>query len=260
MPQKPNPHANRTQSRGAARGAGVFVLLMSLAGAAHASDIPFFSRYPLLDTGKWYISHGWANGDHQSCEWRADHVTARDGRLLLQLTNHGGDKRPVGCAEVQSRGTTHYGRYEARMRTAAGSGLNTAFFTYIGPPNGVAEHDEIDFEFLGKDPRSVQVTYWRKGKSSPEVIVPLGFDASAAFHDYAFEWDPAEIRWYVDGQLVHRTPKGADIPRNPSRTYFSLWSGSAAVNDWLGVFKYASPASAEIAWTRYTPRMKDGQP
>ncbi len=234
------------------------IFLLCLAGVAQAAEVPFFSRYPLLDTGKWYVSHGWSNGDHQSCEWRADHVSARDGHLRLQLTNHGGRKRALGCAEVQSRATSKYGRYEARMRAAAGSGLNTAFFTYVGPPNGVAEHDEIDFEFLGKDPRSVQVTYWRKGKSSPQKIVPLGFDASAGFHDYAFEWDADEIRWYVDGKQVHETPKGADMPRNASRTYFSLWSGAASIDDWLGPFRYETPASAEIAWTRYTPLAKGG--
>ncbi|HYD18351.1 MAG TPA: family 16 glycosylhydrolase [Patescibacteria group bacterium] len=230
------------------------------AAAAQAADQPFFSRYPLIDKERWYISHGWANGEHQSCEWRADHVTAEDGHIRLHLTDKGGKLRPIGCAEVQSTARTRYGRYEARMRTAAGSGLNTAFFTYIGPPNGVAEHDEIDFEFLGKDPRTVQVTYWRKGKSAPATIVPLGFDASAGFHDYAFEWSPREIRWYVDGRLVHSTPKNADLPRNPSRTYFSLWSGSAVEDDWLGSFKYKSPATAEIAWTRYTPLAESSKP
>ena len=50
------------------------------------------------------------------------------------------------------------------MKAAAGSGLNTGFFTYIGPTHK-QPHDEIDFEVLGKDPSKVQINQYVDGKS-----------------------------------------------------------------------------------------------
>jgi len=225
-----------------------------LCGAALAEDkLPFFSPYPQFDEEVWYLSHGWANGPHQSCEWRAEAVSAKDGGVQLRLADEGSDVRAISCAEIQSQDLFHYGRYEARMRTAAGSGLNTAFFTYIGPPLGVDEHDEIDFEFLGKDPHTVEVTFHRAGEQYDAIEVPLGFDASAEFHNYAFEWRPDGIKWFVDDKLVYETPPGTEVPLNPGKIFLSLWSGDESLNDWLGRFRYQGPVTAQIEWVRFTP-------
>lgn len=218
-----------------------------------AAQIPFFSQYPAIDLNRWYISHGWTNGDHQACEWRADAISVVDKRLVLTHSDKGGSVRPYGCPEIQTKERMGYGRYEVRMRSAAGSGLNTAFFTYVGPPVGVPEHDEIDFEFLGKDPYTVEVTHWTNGQRHPAVKIPLGFDSSKEFHNYTFDWTPLEIRWYVDGKLVHRTPKNTAIPKNPGRIYLSLWSGTQIEDSWMGPFTYTGPATAEVVWVKFTP-------
>ena len=56
-------------------------------------------------------------------------------------------------------------------------------------------------------------------------IVRLGFDASASTHHYAIEWDPHEIRWFVDGQLVHRRVNWAPtpIPHLPMTLHVNAW-------------------------------------
>ncbi|MCB9988454.1 MAG: family 16 glycosylhydrolase [Rhodospirillales bacterium] len=236
----------------------LFIVLLVLCGAsvspAQAEDIPFFATYPHIDQSRWYLSHGWTNGGHHSCEWRAEALKGEDGHLRMWLSDHqGATLREYGCAEIQTRKMFGYGRYEARMRTAAGSGLNTAFFTFTGPPHGNPVHDEIDFEFLGKEPGKVEVNYHRKGKNMGPFTVTLGFDASADFHDYAFEWMPDKIRWYADGRQIFETPDGADIPDNPGRLYFSLWSGTKKASDWLGRFHYKGPVNADVAWVKFTP-------
>jgi len=221
---------------------------------AKAEEIPFFATYPNIDLSRWYISSGWANGEHQSCEWRAGNVSAQDKALRLTLSDKGALKRKWSCGEIQTKALYSYGRYEARMKTAAGSGLNTAFFTYIGPPQGVPEHDEIDFEFLGKDSKTVQLNYYRKGQGGHEHIVDLGFDASEDFHDYAFDWLPEKIIWYIDGKQVHETQTGAtDIPVNPSKIYLSLWSNAPSINKWMGPFTYNGPYTADYEWVKFTP-------
>src|SRR3546814_5031761 len=79
-------------------------------------------------------------------------------------------------------------------------------------------HDEIDFEFLGKSPRQVQVNYYTARKGGHETMIDLGFDASEDFHTYAFEWRPDSIRWFVDGRQVHEeTGQRGPLPSTPGK-------------------------------------------
>lgn len=226
------------------------------ANAESATTLGFKTVFDHIDKSDWTISHGWANGDHQSCEWRSSALSIENDRLLMTLSDNGGSKRPIGCPEIHTKQRLGYGVYEAKMRSAAGSGLNTAFFTYIGPPAGVPEHDEIDFEFLGKDPTTVQVNTFVKGKPLNTKTVQLGFDASKDFHTYAIDWSPLKIRWYVDGKLVHETAEKSPLPKNPGSLFFSLWSNTKGLDAWMGPFHYAQPVTAEVEWVSYTPMTK----
>ena len=225
---------------------------LGLQTANAADPIHFFSKSGKIDNNLWYISNGWANGDIQSCEWRKTAVSADEDNLKLTLSKKGGKIRPYGCGEIHTNALSGYGLYTANLTAAAGSGLNTAFFTYIGPPAGGKQHDEIDFEFLGKNPQSVQVNYYVNGKSTGAKTIDLGFDASKEFHTYAFLWSKDIIVWFVDGKPIHQTKNGDALPTTPGRIYLSLWSGSKSVNDWLGPFNYKKPVSAEYAWVKYT--------
>jgi endo-1,3-1,4-beta-glycanase ExoK len=231
----------------------IFLVMARIMGPAVADTTAYMKTFTSIDKSFWYISNGWANGDYQSCEWREGAIAVSGGFLHMTLSDHGGIQRPIGCAEIRTNQRPGYGLYEARMRAAAGSGLNTAFFTYVGPPQGVPQWDEIDFEFLGKDTHSVQTNFYTDGKSQGGVVVPLGYDASAEFHNYAIDWRPTKIRWYVDGKLVHESPDGAPIPSHPGSLFFSLWSGAQQEDAWLGAFHYTQPATADVEWTAFTP-------
>jgi endo-1,3-1,4-beta-glycanase ExoK len=220
---------------------------------AESENLSFFSLFPKLNLKRWTISHGWTNGVHQSCEWRKEAVSVKGNDLLLTLSDKGGEIRPIGCAEIHTQALNGYGLYEARMRAAAGSGLNTAFFTYIGPPTGSPRWDEIDFEFLGKDTHTVQINYFTDGKSAGGKIIPLKYDASKEFHNYSFRWEPNQIIWYIDGSQVHATSDTMNLPQTPGRIYLSLWSGSKQEDDWLGHFTYMHPVTAQVSWVRFTP-------
>jgi endo-1,3-1,4-beta-glycanase ExoK len=218
-----------------------------------ASDIDFFGIFPRIVEKNWYISDGWSNGEHQSCEWKKYNVSGYDGHLRLTLNNKSTKIRDFSCAEVQTKNKYSYGRYEAKLKTAVGSGLNSAFFTYVGPYQGSKIHDEIDIEFLGKNSRLVQFSYWHDGKNYDVKTYNLEFDPSLNFYSYAFEWYPDKIIWYVEGEEVHRTSGKYPIPYVPSKIMFSLWSGSESMNDWLGEFNYSEPKHMDIKWVKYTP-------
>jgi endo-1,3-1,4-beta-glycanase ExoK len=230
------------------------VYAMTAFGFSHAeaATIPIFSKYPAIDRSIWYISNGWANSSIQSCEWRATALSAVDKRLRITLNDKGGKVRPIGCGELQSTKRYSYGAYEVSMKSAAGSGLNSNIFTYVGKPLAPV-HGEIDFEFQGKDPTTVQVNYWVNNKNMGAKTIKLGFDASKAFHTYKFVWEPTRITWFIDGKQVHQTKPGAPIPKEPQKIYLSLWSGSDQINGWLGKFKYTQPVWAEYEWVKFTP-------
>lgn len=187
-----------------------------------------------LDPSRWAVSDGWANGSHQLCTWSSRNVSLADGALVLSLTNTPLKDRKFSCAEIQTKGRYGYGTYEIRMQAAESSGIVSAFFTYIGPPHR-KPHDEIDFEFLGKSRRTVQLNYYAGGKGDHEKLMDLDFDASGDMHDYAFVWAPDALHWYIDGRRVHTVKADpAALPQNPSKIYLSLWNGNAV--GWLGRF------------------------
>lgn len=203
-----------------------------------AQDLPpgvsFFDEFEKLDKTLWGISDGWANGEWQNCVWSGDNVTVEGGMLTLEFAKRAGDKRDYTCGEIQSRHIYGYGTYEARYRTSKGSGLNAAFFTYIGPHHG-KPHDEIDFEVLTRDTTAVSLNTYVDGAPNSGKRVPLPEPADGAFITYSFVWEPEGIRWYVDGELVHETPPDAVLPTNEQKIYASFW-GSDSFPNWMGRF------------------------
>jgi endo-1,3-1,4-beta-glycanase ExoK len=231
------------------------------AEAQTATGTSFVDRFSSLDAGRWMVSHGWSNGGHQGCTWSARNVQAGDGRITLSLTDEPFDQRQFSCAEVRTKAGYGFGTYEVRMRVAAGSGVTSTFFTYVGPPFGAGlPHDEIDFEFLGKNTTGVQLNYYGRNKGHHESIAKLGFDASQTSNDYAFYWGPDVIRWYVNGKLVRETKReGDEWPTTPGRIFISLWAGQGANMDgWLGRFTYpGQPMTATYELVAFT---EDGKP
>ena len=126
--------------------------------------------------------------------------------------------------------TFTYGRFEVDLKVAKGSGLITGVFLYRFDP-----WQEIDFEILGKDTSKILINvYFNPGERGDlynyglrgtPVLVDLGFDASLDFHTYAIEWEPDEIRWFVDDRLIHVRRDGGPtpIPHLPMRFHVNLW-------------------------------------
>ena len=159
-----------------------------------------------------------------------------------------------------------YGRVEATLRAARGSGLVTALFLYRFDP-----WQEIDLEILGRDPTRLLVNVYENpgeagdtynyGYRGTPATVDLGFDASAAEHRYAVEWDPGGMRWFVDGRLVHARAAGlpTPVPHLPMRIYANLWASCS--EELAGpVDPAALPATAtvrDLAVARWRPSLPD---
>ncbi|MDC7122624.1 glycoside hydrolase family 16 protein [Cellulomonas fimi] len=224
--------------------------------AAAAIGDSFDDDLSWYDTGRWHKADGWTNGGMFDVGWRADHAWHSGGVLGLNLDTtpcpSGCSGRPYAGAEVRSNDLYSYGRFEVRMKAAAGSGTVTSFFTYTGPSDG-QPWDEIDVEILGRNTRQLQTNYFTDGVGGHETVIDLGFDAAAAYHQYAIEWwDGGTINWFVDGRLVHQEDGSrGPLPTRPQRIMMNFWPG-VGVDDWLGPFRYEGQRTATYDWVRYT--------
>jgi hypothetical protein len=104
---------------------------------------------------------------------------------------------------------TYSERFEAVFQPSNAPGLVTGFFLHRNSPR-----QEIDVEIAGNRPDRLLVNVFYNpgveganfdyGFRGAPSYVHLGFDASKSKHCFAIEWSACEIRWLVDGRLVHR--------------------------------------------------------
>jgi hypothetical protein len=103
-----------------------------------------------------------------------------------------------------------YGRLEMRARMPIGQGLWPAFWmlpTYEAY-GAWAASGEIDIvEYLGHEPDEVIAALhyggsWPDNDSWASTFTLPADTFNDDFHDFALEWGPRELRWYVDGSRV----------------------------------------------------------
>lgn len=138
--------------------------------------------------------------------------------------------REYKSASICSRNTYLYGRFAAVVKPANVSGLITGIFLHRNSPR-----QEMDIEFLGKDTTRMLVNVFYNpggdgarldfGYRGTPVLIDLGFDASAKFHQYEIDWSPTAIRWFVDGELVYKRAnwEPTPIPHLPMQLFVNLW-------------------------------------
>lgn len=199
------------------------------------------------DALKHYLGDYTMDTGHNGTVYDPAMIAFSDGGMVLNLEKRKTRGVPFRGSEFHVSGFYGYGRYEVVMRPAKGSGVVSSFFTHTYKAFG-DPHDEIDFEFLGKDTRRVELNYFTNGKSWGGKIVNLGFDYTEGFHLYAFEWEADAIRWFVDGKLIHEV-KAADtktpLPRASGRVIANIWAGRGDTQGWTG------PATTDKASAAY---------
>ena len=149
----------------------------------------------------------------------------------LNLENVSSGNRPYRSGAFASSRTFAYGRFEASIKAALGSGLVTGLFLHRNAPR-----QEIDLELLGNDPRAMLVNvYFNPGDEGTAMAfgyrgaplrINLDFDTTESFHLYAIDWRPGLVTWSVDNKVVHErvgwdpTP----VPHLPMRLHANLWA------------------------------------
>lgn len=208
----------------------------------------------------------WGTASHtfteNAAQFTPSMVTVADGYLRLGLEKDPtpGDRAYMG-GEIRTKETFTYGRFETRARFATGSGVVSSMFTFYdhyADANLDENWNEIDLEFLGKNTDSVQwnVIHWDANSkyTSHEEHTTVSFNPSEEFHEYAIEWLPDRVNFYVDDALVHtQTDQVAEFVKLESKLMMNIWpvQDVAGLNSWAGKFDEASlPAAAYYDWIR----------
>jgi beta-glucanase (GH16 family) len=182
----------------------------------------------LPDPARWVIvtgGKGYGNEELETYTGRPANIHQQNGNLVItaqkeDLTGADGVPRNYTSARINSSGrfTQAYGRFEARIQLPVGKGIWPAFWL-LGDNHETApwpKCGEIDIlETIGA-PSTVYSTLHGPGYSgdkgiSAHIDLLSGQAVNTAFHLYAVEWSPSDIRFYVDDHLIaHHTP--ADLP------------------------------------------------
>ncbi|KAG5577682.1 hypothetical protein H5410_057816 [Solanum commersonii] len=209
-------------------------ILASCGAPRKAIDVPFWNNY--------------------EPSWSSHHIKYLNGgttaELLLDKSSGTG---------FQSKRSYLFGHFSMKMKLVGGdsAGVVTAF--YLSSTN--AEHDEIDFEFLGNrtgQPYILQTNVFTGGKGDREQRIYLWFDPTKDFHSYSVLWNTFQIVIFVDDVPIRVFKNSKDIgvkfPFNqPMKIYSSLWNaddwatrGGLEKTDWSGAPFTASYTSFHI--------------
>ncbi|MBU2960333.1 family 16 glycosylhydrolase [Citreicella sp. C3M06] len=214
-----------------------FVLCATVIESPAATSGAFLTRLDdLQDDGAWYVSTFAIKRDSFRTAWKRGSVTRppSGGTMLSLVPAPVESSKDFFGAELQRKQRTHFGRYEIVMTAARGYGVISSFFTYTGPFFGDT-HEEIDFEFLGRDTTKVWLNRFVDGQKLPGQWTDLGFDAADGAHTYTLDWLPDRLVWSVDGrELLRVTSAETAIPQIPQRIYLNIWGGGAAQEGWAG--------------------------
>jgi len=158
-------------------------------------------------------------------------------------------------AELRTTQVVRYGRFEVRMRSTAGSGVISSFFTYVSPYTGVDSWNEIDLEWLGRHDDRVQFNTITPGQVNHEHMHLLNYNPHTEFHEYAFEWTPVSVVWFVDGVQVYQQSYPADSHilslNRDQKIMMNIWPSSAS--SWAGNFNSdILPVYAYYDWVKYS--------
>jgi len=165
-----------------------------------------------LDPEKWVAEiggHGWGNNEYQFYTDRPENVRLENGNLVIEARKEFFIRRQYTSGRIKTQGLLSftYGRVEARMKLPYGQGIWPAFWMLGDNIDEVPWplSGEIDImEHVGKEPRRIYGTVHGPGYSGSGGIGHFTTlpekSLQQEFHTFAIEWDPGEIRWFVDDE------------------------------------------------------------
>ncbi len=151
---------------------------------------------------------GWTNNELQAYTDSNENIFIRDGKLVLKAVKtqkDGRDQYTSGKVNSQNKKPFTYGKVVASAKVPEGKGLWPAIWmmpndeSYYGQWPKCGEIDIM--ETLGHDLSTAYCTV-HYGAPHAEQQGTASGSFGNGFHEYSVEWEPGEIRWYIDGNEV----------------------------------------------------------
>ena len=168
-----------------------------------------------LDETKWNREKrdpGWTNNELQEYTDSDENIFVRDGKLVLKAIKTEKNGKPYytsGKIQGWNKTQFQYGKVVVSAKVPEGQGLWPAIWmmpnqeSYYGQWPKCGEIDIM--ESLGNDTTISYSTihYGEPHAEQQGTITKEGDERfSAKFHEYSVEWEPGEMRFYTDGELV----------------------------------------------------------
>jgi beta-glucanase (GH16 family) len=179
-----------------------------------------------INTANWVAANRQNSNNNEKQYYRPEQVAVVDGNLQITATNQPLANKQYRSGLITSQARFGTGRFEARIDLPATQGMWPAFWlnpNQVQWPTG----GEIDIlENKGSRPNIVSSAYhWQtnpgpccsqhqyvfheyvKRDENNDLI-----DFQAGFHTYAVEWEPTQLRFYVDDILHFTVDEASNRP------------------------------------------------
>ncbi|HVD97774.1 MAG TPA: family 16 glycosylhydrolase [Cytophagaceae bacterium] len=188
----------------------------------------------IYDTGTGFDG-GWGNNEYEYYTNTTQNVSVSGGYLNLTArysNNYNGSGKNFTSGRILTRDKHYwkYGRFEASIKLPANTGTWPAFWMLpqSSPYGGWPTSGEIDImENRGDVINKISGTL-HYGNPSPnnkydsDTYVKSSGNFADGFHLFAVEWEPGEIRFYVDG-VLYKTETQTPNSLNPASNNAVTW-------------------------------------
>lgn len=239
-----------------------------------------------IGTGTLYdIPDGWGNNELQYYTDRRENSYIQNGKLVIKaLRENYGNKSYTSARLIsKNKGDWTYGRFVIRAKLPnnrpAGvtdqTGLNGIWpAIWMLPTDKVygtwPASGEIDImEMVGKEIVNNNYSIFGTlhfGNPWSYTNSPYNLAVDGQFHDFSVEWDPGEIRWYVDNHLFQTRrssewySSGSGGPNKPFDQNFHMLLNLAVGGTWPGSPDASTlfPQTMEVDYVRVYQRPATG--
>lgn len=203
---------------------------------------------------------GWGNNERQN--YQQGNIVVSDGTLKItaRFEAVGDQQYTSGRINTKNKADFTYGRYESSIKLPGARGLWTAFWMLSTnePYGGWPRSGEIDImEFISSKPTEIlgSIHYgdpFPGNQFQTEYFIKENGDFLNTFYNFAVEWEPGVIRFFVD-DVLYGTKLSTDV--SPFRWPFDQnmhFLLNVAVGGSLGGSVVASdlPATMEVDYVR----------
>lgn len=212
----------------------IATICVSFQGSADAQpparsgyDIAWFDDFDgnSLDLNRWRISNTNSTTNNSLQDYHPSQISVDQGLMTILSENTPSRGLPYLSGLIQTRNFQKYGRFDIRAKLPTSKGMWPAIWLLsdlsVTPWPSAGEIDIMENRGTQPNLTSTAFHYGTNGNGQPfrhffeydeqtSVHDGTAQDYHADFHKYSVEWDPDQIRFYVD-DVHHWTVRDEDV-------------------------------------------------